>query len=121
METKKEKIDLLCRNLLEYLMTVDAKFNKEDKIGMKRSDVERLSLEALSCVTGGQIYSFLTTNNTTRYCFISRTGNIQYTDELPTPWETAHLISTSITRCLSADEAERSACRDFWRYSSTFN
>ncbi len=90
-------------------------------MGIKRRGIERLSLDALSGVTGGQIYSFFTTNNTTRYCFISRTGNIQYTDELPTPWETSHLISTSVTRCLSADEAERSVFRDFLRYSSTFN
>lgn len=90
-------------------------------MGTKRSGVNRLSLDDLSGVTGGQIYSFFTTNNTTRYCFISRTGNIQYTDELPTPWETSHLVSTSVIRCLSAEEADYSVFRDLLRYSSTFN
>ena len=90
-------------------------------MGIKRRGIERISLDDLSCVTGGQIYSFFTTNNTTRYCFISRTGNVQYTDELPSPRETSHLVSTSVTRCLSAEEAERSVFRDLLRYSSTFN
>lgn len=87
----------------------------------KRSGVNRLSLDDLNCITGGQIYSFTTTNNTTRYCFISRTGNVQYTDKLPTPLDVSHLSSTSVTRCLSAEEAERSVFRDFLRYSSTFH
>lgn len=90
-------------------------------MGIKRRGIERISLDDLSCVTGGQIYSFFTTNNTTRYCFISRTGNVQYTDELPSPWETSHLVSTSVIRCLNAEEAERSVFRDLLRYSSTFN
>lgn len=90
-------------------------------MGTKRSGVDRLSLDDLNCITGGQIYSFFTINNTTRYCFISRTGNIQYTDEPPTPWETSHLLSTSVTRCLSAEEAERNVFRDFLRYSFTFH
>ena len=90
-------------------------------MGTKRSGVDRLSLDDLRCITGGQIYSFPTTNNTIRYCFPSRKGYIQYTDELPSPWETSHLSSTSVTRCLSAEEAERSVFRDFGRYSSMFH
>ena len=90
-------------------------------MGIKRRGIERLSLDDLNCITGGQIYSFPTTNNTIRYCFISRTGNIQYTDELPTPWETSHLVSTSVIRCLSAEEADYSVFRDLLRYSSMFN
>ncbi len=90
-------------------------------MGIKRSGVERLSWDDLSCITGGQIYSYPTSANTTRYCFISRTGNIQYTDETPTPLEVSHLVSTSVTRCLSAEEAERSVFRDLLCYSSTFN
>lgn len=90
-------------------------------MGTKRSGVDRLSLDDLRCITGGQIYSFPTTNNTTRYCFISRTGNIQYTDEMPTPLDVSHLNSKSVTRCLSAEEAEWSVFRGFLRYSSTFH
>ncbi len=90
-------------------------------MGIKCRGIERISLNDLSCVTGGQIYSFFTTNNTTRYCFISRSGNIQYTDEMPTPWETSHLISTSITLCLSAEEAELHVLRDLFSYNSIFN
>ena len=70
-------------------------------MGIKRRGIERISLDDLSCVTGGQIYSFPTTNNTTRYCFISRTGNVQYTDEMPTPLDVSHLNSKSVTRCLT--------------------
>ena len=90
-------------------------------MGMTRSGVDRLSLDDLSCVTGGQIYSYPANANTTRFCYLSRSGYIIYTETEPTPLEIAHLSQTSVVRCLSEEEAERSVIKDMSSFNSMLN
>lgn len=90
-------------------------------MGIIRSGVNRLSLDDLSCVCGGQVYSFLSEKNTTRYCYLSRRGYIMYTDTEPTPLEIEHLSRPNIIRCLSAEEAERSVISDMSSFNSMWN
>lgn len=90
-------------------------------MGMTRSGVDRLSLDDLRCVTGGQIYSYPTNASITRYCYLARSGYIIYTETEPTPLEIEHLSRPSIVRCLSEEEAERSVIRDMSSFNSMLN
>ena len=44
-----------------------------------------------------------------------------YTETEPTPLEIAHLSRTSVVRCLSEEEAERSVIKDMSSFNSMLN